>query len=115
VGRGCRGVGKPPAEEEAATARRVAPAVTGAAGWSRPAGARDVTGVARAVADGKAAEGAGDGGGVERATVAGLDAPVAAAPWPPSATASVIATPATTRTPARTTAPDRKLISSMRA
>jgi len=81
VGRGCRGVGKPPAEEEdAAEARWVVLAVTGAAGWSPPAGARDVTGVARAVADGKAAEGAGDSGGVERATVAGLDAPVAAAP-----------------------------------
>ncbi len=71
--------------------------------------------MACAVADGGTAGRAGDGGGVERAMAAGLDALVAAALWPPSATASVIATPATARTPATTTAPDRKLTSSMRA
>jgi hypothetical protein len=71
--------------------------------------------VACAVADGRAARGTGDGGGVERATVAELDTLVAAVLWPPSATASVIAIPAATRTPPATAAPDRKLISSMRA
>ena len=68
--------------------------------------------MARAVADGKAAEEAGDAGGAGRAA-AGRGVPVAAL-WPPSATASAIATPAA-RTPATTAAPDRKLISSMRA
>ena len=71
--------------------------------------------MACAVAEGGTAGSTGDGGGVERATVAVRDVLVAAAPWPPSATASVIATPATARTPATTRAPDRKLISSMRA
>jgi hypothetical protein len=71
--------------------------------------------VARALADGGEAGSTGDGGGVERAMPAGLDALVAVALWPPSATASVIATPAAPRIPATTTAPDRKLISSMRA
>jgi len=67
------------------------------------------------VADGRAAGSTGDGGGVKRATVAGVDTLVAAALWPPRATASVIASPAATRTPPATAAPDRKLISSMRA
>jgi len=49
------------------------------------------------------------------AAVAGLDTLVAAALWPPSTTASVIAIPTATRTPPTTAAPDRKLISSMRA
>jgi len=74
--------------------------------------------VACAVADGRAAGSTGDGGGDERATmaaVAGLDTLVAAALWPPSTTASVIAIPTATRTPPTTAAPDRKLISSMRA
>jgi hypothetical protein len=71
--------------------------------------------VACAVADGRAPGTTGDGGGVERATAAGLDVLVAAVLWPPSATANVIATPAAPRTPATATAPDRKLISSMRA
>jgi len=116
VGRGCRGVGKPPAEEEdAAEARWVVLAVTGAAGWSPPAGARDVTGVARAVADGEAAGSTGDDGGAERATAAGRGALGAAALWLPSTTARVIATPAATGAPAKTATPDRKLISSMRA
>ena len=69
--------------------------------------------MARAVDDGDAAAGStGDRGGVERATALGLGA---AALWPPSATASVIATPAAASTPAETAAPDRKLISSIRA
>jgi hypothetical protein len=55
------------------------------------------------------------GGGVECATAAGRDALGAAPLWPPSATANVIATPAAASTPAETAAPDRKLISSMRA
>jgi hypothetical protein len=69
--------------------------------------------VARAVADGKAAGRTEDDADVEPAT-AGRGALVAATLWPPSATASPIATPAA-RTPATTAAPDRKLISSMRA
>jgi hypothetical protein len=69
--------------------------------------------VARAADDGDAAAGStADCGGVERATAVGLGA---AALWPPNATASVIATPAAASTPAETAAPDRKLISSMRA
>ncbi len=74
--------------------------------------------MACAVADGRAPGTTGDGGGVERATAAGLDvldALDAAVLWPPSATVSVIATPAAPRTPATAAAPDRKLISSMRA
>jgi hypothetical protein len=64
------------------------------------------------VDDGEAAAGStGDRGGVERATALGLGAAL----WPPSATASVIATPTAASTPAETAAPDRKLISSMRA
>jgi hypothetical protein len=70
--------------------------------------------VARAVADGKAAGRTEDDADVEPAT-AGRGALVAATLWPPSATASPIATPAAARTPATTAAPDRKLISSMRA
>ena len=70
--------------------------------------------MARAVADGKAAGSTGDGGGVERAAAAGLTVLIALAPWPPSVTASVIATPAAARTPATTAVPDRKLISSRR-
>ena len=69
--------------------------------------------MARAVDHGAAAAGrTGDGGGIERATAPGLGA---AALWPPSATASVIATPAAASTPAETAAPDRKLIASRRA
>jgi hypothetical protein len=71
--------------------------------------------VARAGADGEAAGSTGDSGGVERATAAGRGGLGAAALWPPSTTASVIATPAAMETPAKTAAPDRKLISSMRA
>ena len=71
--------------------------------------------MARAVADGEAVGTTGDGGGAGRATAAGRGALGAAALWPPSTTASVIATPAATGTPAKTAAPDRKLISSMRA
>ena len=67
------------------------------------------------MADGEAAGTTGDDGGAGRATAAGRDALGAAALWPPSATASVIATPAATGTPVKTAAPDRKLISSMRA
>lgn len=70
--------------------------------------------MARAVADGKAAEEAGEAGGAGRAA-AGRGVPVAAALWPPGTTASAIATPAAAATPATTAAPDRKLISSMRA
>ncbi len=71
--------------------------------------------MACAVADGRTAGSTGDGGGVERAMVAGLETLVAAMSWPPSSTASVIATPAVTRIPAKTAAPDRKLICSRRA
>jgi hypothetical protein len=71
--------------------------------------------VARAEADGKAAEPTGDGEGVEGATAAGRAALVAAAPWPPRTTTSETAIPAAARTPASTAAPDRKLVSSMRA
>ena len=67
------------------------------------------------MADGAAAGNMADGGGVERATPAGRDALGVAPLWPPSATASVIATPAAASTPAEAAAPDRKLISSMRA
>jgi hypothetical protein len=71
--------------------------------------------VARAEADGKAAEPTGDDEGVEGATTAGRAALVSAALWPPSVSGSVIAIPAAARTPAKTAAPDRKLICSMRA
>jgi hypothetical protein len=59
--------------------------------------------------------GAGDGGAAERAAAPGPGAPGAAAPWPPGTTASMTAIPAAASTPTETAAPDRKLISSMRA
>ena len=76
-------------------------------------------------AEGEAEAGAQDGGAAERAAAPGPGALVAGtlgagAPGsfglgPPGTTASVIATPAAASTPADTAAPDRKLISSMRA
>ena len=69
----------------------------------------------RAVGDGEAVGTTGDGGGAGRATAAGRGALGTAALWPPSTTARVIATAAARGIPAKTAAPDRKLISSMRA
>ncbi len=69
----------------------------------------------RAVADGEAVGTTGNGEGAGRATAAGRGARGTAALWPPSTTASVIATPAATGTPAKTATPDRKLVRSMRA
>lgn len=59
--------------------------------------------------------GTGEAGGTERAL--GRGAPTASASCPPSVTTSTIATTATTNRPAAAaaTAPERKLISSMRA
>lgn len=72
----------------------------------------DVTdGVADGVADGATADGAR---GTERAA-GGPGALGAAALCPVSVTASAIAVPATASTPAPVAAPDRKLISSIRA
>ena len=95
--------------EEAKTCG-VVTALTGAAAGRPRAGISDAAGAADGAAGSMA-----DDGGVERATAAGRDALGAAPLWPPSATASVIATPAAASTPAEAAAPDRKLISSMRA
>jgi len=66
--------------------------------------------------DDAAGEAAEPGAGVvERAAGLSAGALVASALWPPSTTASVIATPTAASTPASTAAPERKLISSMRA
>ncbi len=69
------------------------------------------------VADARVADGAGagDGGATEGTATREADALATASLWPPSTTASVIATPAAVRTPPATAAPERKLISSMRA
>jgi hypothetical protein len=67
--------------------------------------------------DGEEETGAGDGDGGGSATEAAREGGelATASPWPPSTTASVIATPATESTPPATTAPERKLTSSIRA
>jgi hypothetical protein len=72
------------------------------------------------VADGGVADGEEDTGARTGGTAAGTagretGALATASLWPPSTTASVIATPAAVRTPPATTAPERKLTSSMRA
>jgi hypothetical protein len=72
------------------------------------------------VADGGVADGEEDTGARTGATAEGTaareaDALATASLWPPSTTASVIATPAAVRTPPATAAPERKLTSSMRA
>ena len=69
-----------------------------------------VTGVDDGITDGEAVA---DAGGAERAL--GLGALIAAAPCPVRTTVSAIAVPVTAAAPAPNTAPDRKLVSSMRA
>jgi hypothetical protein len=78
-------------------------------------GDTDLTGVDDGVTDG--ASGVTDGGteGVERAGAVGPGVVVAAALCPVSVTASAIAVPTAASAPAPAAAPDRKLISSMRA
>jgi hypothetical protein len=76
--------------------------------------------LARGVADGRMAGGEEDTGTRTGGTAEGTAgreacALATASLWPPSTTASVIATPAAIRTPPATTAPERKLTSSMRA
>jgi len=56
-----------------------------------------------------------DGGATEGTAAREAGALAAASLWPPSTTASVIATPAAVSTPPATAAPERKLTSSMRA
>jgi len=106
---------------EVAAACRVAAARAAEGGWSTPA---TVTGLVvrpgRGVADGGVAGGAEDtgartGGTAEGTAAREADALATASLWPPSTTASVIATPAVVSTPPATTAPARKLTSSMRA
>ena len=75
-------------------------------------GAARVTGVDDGVTDGEAVA---DAGGPERGSALGPGALVAAAPFPVRMTASAIAVPVTAAAPAPNTAPDRKLVSSMRA
>jgi len=70
------------------------------------------TGVADGVTDGEAVA---DAGGTEPAGALGPGALIAAAPCPDRMTASAIADPVTAAAPAPKTAPDRKLVSSMRA
>jgi hypothetical protein len=69
------------------------------------------------VAGGEEDTGAGTEGTAEGTAAREADALATAPLWPPSTTASVIATPAAVRTPPATTAPApaRKLTSSMRA
>jgi hypothetical protein len=74
----------------------------------------------RKAADGGVAGGEGDTGartGGITEGVAGREtgALATASLWPPSTTASAIATPAAVSTPPATAAPERKLTSSMRA
>ena len=70
-----------------------------------------VTGVDDGITDGEALA---DAGGAERVGALGLGALIAAAPCPVRMTASAIAVPVTVAAPAPKTAPDRKLVSSMR-
>jgi hypothetical protein len=69
----------------------------------------------RGVGDGTEETGATGGGASEGTAGREAGALATASLWPPSTTASVIATPAAVRTPPATTAPERKLTSSMRA
>ena len=69
-------------------------------------------GATEGVTEGVTADGA-ESAGAERAV--GPGALVAAALWPVNVTASAVAVPAAASVPAPTAAPDRKLISSMRA
>jgi len=110
VGRGCGGDGE--AADGEALACLAFAGVTGADGREPAVGMRDAEGTAGGVTDGEAAGGAG-AGGPERAAP-GPGALVSAALWPPSITASVIATPTAASTAAAMAAPERKLISSMR-
>jgi hypothetical protein len=71
-----------------------------------------VTGVDDGITDGEALA---DAGGAERVGALGLGALIAAAPCPVRTTVSAIAVPVTAAAPAPNTAPDRKLVSSMRA
>ena len=70
-----------------------------------------VTGVDDGVTDGEAVA---DAGGAENAGALGPGVLIAAAPCPVRMTASAIALPVTAAAPAPKTAPDRKLVSSMR-
>jgi hypothetical protein len=86
-------------------------------GWYAPA-TRSVVRLGRGVGDGEDEDeetSAGDGGAAEGTATREADALAAASLWPPSTTASVIATPAAVSTPPATAAPERKLTSSMRA
>jgi hypothetical protein len=76
-----------------------------------------VTGVDDGVTDGEAVADAGgdDAGWVERAGVLEPAAMIVVAPCPLRMTASAIAVPLTAAAPAPKTAPDRKLVSSIRA
>ena len=77
--------------------------------------AGSVVRLGRGVGDDEDETGAGDGGATEGTATREAGALATASLWPPSTTASVIATPAAVRTPPTTAAPERKLISSMRA
>jgi hypothetical protein len=74
-----------------------------------------VTGVGDGVTEGVTAGGADGAEGVGAERAVGPGALVAAALWPVNVTVSAIAVPAAASVPAPTAAPDRKLISSMRA
>ena len=67
------------------------------------------------MAGGEEEAGTGDGDATEGAAAGEAGALATASLWPPSTTASVIATPAAVSTPPATAAPERKLTSSMRA
>jgi len=114
VGRGDRGVGW--LADGEADGRRAGREVAGEGRRGRPVGIRDGAGTAGGrPEDDAAGEAAGPARVVERAAGLGAGALVASALWPPSTTASAIATPTAASAPASTAAPERKLISSMRA
>jgi hypothetical protein len=71
--------------------------------------------LARGVDDGEEDTGGRVAGTAEGAAGREAGALATASPWPPSTTASVIATPAAVSTPPATAAPERKLTSSIRA
>jgi hypothetical protein len=100
----------------AAGACLVADARVADGGWLAPATvAGSVVRLGRGVGDGEEETGAGDGGATEGAAARETWALATASLWPPSTTASVIATPATVSTPPATAAAERKRTSSMRA
>ena len=114
----CGGLGVGHGEDEAGEA--CGDAARAVPGWGTSAAAGTGSGASwlgEALADGESTAEADGGGAADAGMVfAGVARGAAAAPWPPpSVSVSAMPSPVTASTAAASAAPDRKLISSMRA